>query len=217
MGTRKLKPSYISTTGRFASPKNGSSRDFESLLERDYFTWLEFDPLVQGFNEQPVTIPWVDNNGNNRTYTPDVLVLFTPESGRLAELTEIKSRDELRKDWHTLRPKFRAAQRYCRERGWRFRLVTDKTIRTKSLHNLRFLQPYKYIEPDEEVIESIQGVLRKNGSMPAGLIIEKCSFSVSGRIYILPQLWHLVSLGVIAFDIDKPLSMKSTLTLTKEV
>jgi hypothetical protein len=47
------------------------------------------------------------------------------------------------------RPKFRAAQRYARQQGWRFRLVTERHMRTPYLENAKFLRPYRTLPMHE--------------------------------------------------------------------
>lgn len=58
-------------------------------------------------------------------------------------LYEVKYREELRRDWAKLRPRFRAAHRFARGHGWKFRLITDYEIRTPLLWNAKFLLPYR--------------------------------------------------------------------------
>ena len=49
---------------------------FESLLERDLLTLLEFNDSVMDAEEQPFTITYENSNGRKVTYTPDFLVTF---------------------------------------------------------------------------------------------------------------------------------------------
>lgn len=57
MPVRKIPKNYLSVTGGFASRKNGRMLGFESPLERDYMILLEYDDLVERFEEQPVRVP----------------------------------------------------------------------------------------------------------------------------------------------------------------
>ena len=71
MSTRKIKKSYISCTGYFASYKNKIQIAFESVLERDFYMLLEFDENVISYAEQPITINYEYKDGSKRRYTPD--------------------------------------------------------------------------------------------------------------------------------------------------
>jgi uncharacterized protein YchJ len=61
----------------------------------------------------------------------------------ISEFTRVKGRwyyvDDLRQHWTDYRPKFRAAGRYAQQRGWRFRLVTERHVRTPYLDNVKSL------------------------------------------------------------------------------
>ncbi|WP_426933667.1 Tn7 transposase TnsA N-terminal domain-containing protein [Xanthomonas arboricola] len=97
---------------------------------------------MAGWDPQPVRIPVP----GGRPYVPDVLVHWLGSDRSLAGgrtvLYEVKYREELRRKWDELRPRYRAATRYARERGWQFRLITEDRIRTQSLFNAKFLLTY---------------------------------------------------------------------------
>lgn len=76
MSARRIKKSYISCTGYFASYKNKTQIAFESVLERDFYMLLEFDKDVISYEEQPITINYKYKDGSKRKYTPDCLVKY---------------------------------------------------------------------------------------------------------------------------------------------
>lgn len=130
---RKIKASYTSLRGIVTGNKNETSNSFESSLERDYLLLLEFDHLVDEYVEQPVEI-FFENNGSQRHYTPDVLVYYRNDIEVANQFTpllvEIKYRKDLWEDWKNLKPKFSAAVKYASSKGWRFKILTEKEIRT---------------------------------------------------------------------------------------
>ncbi|MFA5082147.1 MAG: TnsA endonuclease N-terminal domain-containing protein, partial [Hydrogenophilaceae bacterium] len=89
MVTRRITSNPATVTGTAATDQK-----YESTLEQDYFVLLRFDPWVEKFIEQPITVPWTDQNGKVRKYTPDVLVHFrsdvAPEDRRPPLLVEVK-------------------------------------------------------------------------------------------------------------------------------
>src|SRR2546426_7711862 len=147
MPVRIVPKNYRNLTGLVANSRTQSMSAFESTLERDFLLLLDFDPDVEGYEEQPVTITYHDETGRRRTYTPDILVRYRTEHLEVRRskphLCEVKYRDDLRQHWTVYRPKFRAAQRYARQQGWRFRLVTEQHVRTPYLDNVKFLGPYR--------------------------------------------------------------------------
>lgn len=113
---RKIPKSYRNVTGIVASTKSNDEARYESSLERDYLTLLEFDRTVSSYTVQPVTLDWVDQFGKRRTYTPDVFVLYKGIKKKPC-LYEIKYRSELKEKWNELRPKFQAAIAFAKAQG----------------------------------------------------------------------------------------------------
>ena len=91
MPSRKIPKNHLFVTGAYASSKSDVMIGFESLLEKEYMLLLDFDPTVEKYVEQPVTLPVP---GKSRRYTPDLLVTFRENStGHRppAQLIEIKN------------------------------------------------------------------------------------------------------------------------------
>jgi hypothetical protein len=147
MPVRTIPKHYRSLTGLVLNTRTQSMTAFESSLERDFLLLLDFDPEVEFYEEQPVKITYPDDRGRRRTYTPDVFVRYRIDHLRARHtrplLCEVKYRDDLREHWTAYRPKFRAAQHYARQHGWRFRLVTERHVRTPYLENIKFLRSYR--------------------------------------------------------------------------
>lgn len=95
MPVRKIPKNYRNVTGIVASSKSGGAAQFESTLERDFLALLEFSPEVTNIDPQPVKIEWVDANGCQRSYTPDVLVEFSESDGKPPWLCEVMSDGQL--------------------------------------------------------------------------------------------------------------------------
>ena len=76
MPIRKIPKNYRNITGIAPYNKAIGIAAYESSLERDFLTLLEFDSNVQHFEVQPITIEWFDPAGKKHIYTPDVLVHY---------------------------------------------------------------------------------------------------------------------------------------------
>jgi hypothetical protein len=151
MSVRKIPKNYLSVTGVFSSAKNGKSLGYESLLERDLMILLEFDDIVERFEEQPVKVPLVFNGKKLKPYVPDILIHYLPATSgevRRPVLGEVKESEDLKKNKAKYAPKFEAASCYADERDWEWRIFTEKEIRTPYLDNLKFLREYYSAEPD---------------------------------------------------------------------
>lgn len=184
---------------------------FESTLERDFLTLLEFEPAVESFEVQPVTVHWFDELNKERTYTPDVLAYFHSPNIPTT-LYEVKYRSELREHWSELKPKFKAALRFARSNGWRFKLITEMEIREVRLKNAKFLLPFIKKGPSSETDMNIldEGILTLGQSTPKDLLAHVYQDDWN-RARLLPTLWYLIGTRQIATDLDQALTMSSAI------
>lgn len=200
---------YRNVTGIAAASKAGGAAQFESTLERDFLSLLEFSPEVKTIDPQPVRVEWLDARGHKRIYTPDVFVEFIESDGKTPWLCEVKYRSELQEKWAELRPKFKAAFHFAKEQGWRFKIITEREIRTPYLANVHFLIGFRRSIPDAGLMLDILGHLNKtNGSTPRDLI-EALRSDIAARAQLTNALWHLIAIFQVGVDLHQPLNMKS--------
>ena len=209
MPVRKIPKNYRNVTGIAARSKAVGQAMFESTLERDFLNLLEFESYVASFEVQPVSIIWLDSENRSRRYTPDVLVFFKG-APRKPVLYEVKYRRELKEKWPVLKPKFKAAVRYAREKNWLFKIMTEKEVLGQKLENIKFLLPYirrgPLSEGDMDILDSALLALRQ--STPAQLL-ESVYQDEWSRARLLPTLWYLIGTHQIGFDIDEKLTMQT--------
>ena len=209
MPVRIIPKNYRNVTGIAATSKADGAAQFESTLERDFLSLLEFSPEVKNIDPQPVKIDWSDADGGRRSYTPDVLVEFIEVAGKRPWLCEVKYRSELLEKWAELRPKFKAALHFAKEQGWRFKIVTEREIRTPHLANARFLTSYRRAIPDAGVMQDILGHLNKIHEATPRDLIDAIRPDITGQAQMISVLWYLVATFQIGVDFHKPLTMKS--------
>jgi hypothetical protein len=213
MPVRIVPKNYRNLTGLVPNSRTQSMTAFESTLERDFLLLLDFDPGVEFYEEQPLKITYYDETGRRRTYTPDVLVRYRTErlaAGRSKpQLCEVKYRDDLRQHWTEYRPKFRAAQRYAREQGWRFRLVTERHVRTPYLDNVKFLAPYRSISGNDSYRTQLLQILSDLQETDPVSLLTRISPDRWRQVQVLPTLWQLVTTRQVGADLEQPLTMRS--------
>lgn len=188
---------------------------YESSLERDVMELLRFDPNVQEFIPQPLTIQYRDKSQRLLPYTPDGLIHF---AGKQSEpiLFEVKYREDFRRDWKALMPKFRAAKAFCQSKGWRFEVFTEREIRTPYLANAKFLWEYRERMPEPELTSHILQILADlETTDPEVLLCALCS-DPGNRALMIPHIWHLIAVGDIGCDLNTPLTMHSPIWPVKE-
>jgi hypothetical protein len=217
MPVRRIPKNYRSLTGLVPNSRTQSMTAFESSLERDFLQLLDFDPDVEFYEEQPVKITYPDAKGRHHTYTPDVLVRYRIGHAQVQRpqtlLCEVKYRDDLRQHWTDYRPKFRAAQRYARQQGWRFRLVTERHIRTPYLDNVKFLRSYQAIALNASYQTLILNALVDLEETDPVSLLSALSQDRWQHVEILPTLWQLLATRQIGTDLSQPLTMQSRIWL----
>lgn len=217
MPIRKIPIGNRAVTGLHAR----SGARYESSLERDFFELMTADPTVASIEEQPIEITYTTLDGKRRRYTPDVLVTFLPDGATgdtvAPLLCEIKYRDEYRTKFLELKERFRVARRYARAQGWRFRVVTDREIRTHRLANLRFLSGFKDRVPSVDQVELLLIALGTMGDASPTLLLAKLIPDPWKQAELVPALWWLIAHGKIRADLSQPLSMSSQISAHDEV
>lgn len=213
MPVRTIPKNSRSLTGKVIDFRGRRAVSFESALERDFYVLLDFDPAVAHFEEQPITIAYQEPIGVHRTYTPDVLVHYRPEMRRQRHsqpvLYEVKYRDDLRAHWREYRAKFKAARRYARTQGWRFRLITEREIRTPYLKNATFLRQFRKRALDSGDRRRILDLFAKAGVTSPETLLASLSADRWERARLLPVLWALIASGEVGADLTVPLTMNS--------
>lgn len=206
--TRRITKSYWSITGKKPSKKTGKSHRFESTLERDYITLLEFDDQVENYIEQPLTIYYF-YEGKDRVYTPDFLTIYKPSANTQPLLAEIKYKADLQRHQSEYKPKFDVAIKFAHENGYRFSIITEEDIRTVHLQNAIFLSRYIQNEVDKQLASVLlTGLSGLHQSTPETLITY-CGNTANCKSELLYALWQLVARKKVNCNLDMPITMHS--------
>ncbi|UXA47309.1 TnsA endonuclease N-terminal domain-containing protein [Xanthomonas prunicola] len=191
---------------------DGGVAAFESSLERDWLLALDFDPRVQAIQVQPFSLHY-EHRGATRRYTPDVRADYRLESGMATVVYEVKPSEELRLNWSAYRPRFKAAVRYCRDHGWRFKLVTERHIRIALLDNARFLRRYRALPEQDLYVQQLLYTLRALGTTTPQALLAAAYWAEESRMAALPMLWKLIATGRLGADLHVPLTMSAPIWL----
>lgn len=207
---RKFGNSYNSALrGLVSSQKSNRQINVESSLERDYSYLLEFDINVDSYVEQPVTIQY-NANGVMKKYTPDFLVKYI-DPLEAPILVEIKYREDIRNNWSTLKPKFKAAKEYAKQKGWQFKIYTENEIRGIYLDNAKFLLQFRKNPklPHEDFREIILRILSSIKETTPDEVLLIAFNDKYRQAELLPTLWFMVGSGLIGCNLFHKLTMKS--------
>jgi hypothetical protein len=177
---------------------------------------LNVDPCVVEFVEQPLEIRFIDESGSKRSYTPDFLVKYKEDLSikQPPTLFEVKYRKDLFDNWKKLKPKFKAAINYASLKKWKFKIITEKEIRTDFLWNAEFLSRYKK-DPSsmtEEEFDLKVILLTRIKELPMTTPEELLLASAKStwlRGKLLYMLWVLVASGQVGCDLNRKLNMRT--------
>ncbi len=202
MSVRRIPKNHIHVTGRHAALKSEGDADFESLLEAEHLLLLDHDPSVLKYGVQPVVIPVV---GVPRGYVPDALVEFRPDEDGVIpnpELREVKSTLDLEKNATKYAAKFEAARAYCEQRGWSFRIITEKDIRVPRLDNVKFVRAYENQAHPPSMVTEVIKRMADMGPTDSLTLLNQLSSDLDAQLQWLPVIWHLVAKRKIDVDWD---------------
>jgi hypothetical protein len=225
MPTRKIEASPVKVTG--TAP---DGQKFESSLEEDFFFLLRFNPDVESFESNTVTVHWIDAKGKHRIYTPDVLVHFKPDTEGSREpsvLCEVKidldpsgdlpkhhlPRNE---DEEENKLKWAAAEIHANRNGWAWKVMRESEIRTTYLRNAKFL--LRYLERNEGKFRKVElmAALAKHGELSLGDLVAQASSNEAERAKVYPTCYHLIGKRELHVDLASELiSLESVVRLPK--
>jgi len=203
---RNIPTQTLSVSGKFPSKKNSRTVSYESQLELAFLYHLEFSPNVRAYVEQPCRIP----SPSGRYYIPDFLIFFN-DPLRKPLLVEIKYSSEIRKNSDRLLIKFEVLEKYATQKGYDFRVFTEKDLLTPRLKNYKFL--YSYLDkplPENlytDYVDNVINFVREKQPVKVidvARILGKGEFVPTG--FYLSTVWHLIATGKLQADLDEELT-----------
>lgn len=215
MPTRKIPLKHKSLSGVIPSNKAHRLVAFESALERDYALLQEFSPEVAWFEGQPVTLQYAHPSGSLKPYTPDFLVRYH-DLERPSTLAEIKYKSQLITDAKELAPKFEAARHYAADNGYVFEVYSEVAIRTQYLKNAKFLLPFRFDPPPDDLARIAIGLVTVHQPIPISTLLAKLSVAAGqDPAMVLPCIWYLCAIFIFHVDLSKPLTMHTPVSLAQ--
>jgi hypothetical protein len=218
MPVRKIPRNYRNATGIIATDKSDEPTAYESRLEHDCQKLIGFNLNVKKYEEQPVKITYF-NDGKEHTYTPDTLVTYHNNSSSTYStywkplLVEVKWRDILFDDWHSIKPKVRAGRCHAKEMGWDFVILTDQEINTPYLDNAILLLEHRNYPVNDDDTELLREALRHSGEIDVESLMRLIATDKYRRAELLPVVWKLVANFEVTTNLEVLLSMRTRLSL----
>lgn len=197
--------------GYFPSLKMGRMVNFESLIERDFIVFLDFEPQVTAFTEQPFSITYPIENKAHR-YTPDFHVVCTGGRNLVCECKAAVFQDKPEN-----LVKFAAARTWCEARGWMFLVITDTQLSSGwRIKNIKLLTQFARHSVNTQMQEAILQVVSQ-AAQPHRL--GQVIWSVNPRTpqEVMIPLLHLAYHHRVYLSLnDAPISLETQVSMMQE-
>jgi len=178
-------------------------------LEQDFLVTRDFLRNTSYIGAQPLTLKFKEKG--HFKYTPDFLCKFIPDKQKRVwspALYEIKPLKKLRKNWIELLPGFRRSAHLCRQRGWRFRIASERNIRTHLLKNIIFLRGYLEYQDTNCIGQILFHRMCELGISTPSELLAASFANYERRLEAVGILWKLVCDGRIKANLRHPLNME---------
>lgn len=206
MSVRKIKKSYISCVGYFKSLKNNRQVAFESILERDFFTILEFEDDVILYDEQPFQLNYKLNEMYTR-YTPDTLVTYADDSQKVFE---VKYQDEIDSDKDLQYKLSIVSHEISQQKALPFDIFTDIQLNEVYLKNCIFLYRFAFITYDEFLIGQVVSAINTfRSSISVQALLEHITLDSSQQLKIIPYIWLTIFHNTGLIDMHQKITMST--------
>ncbi|QHC98434.1 heteromeric transposase endonuclease subunit TnsA [Pseudomonas sp. R84] len=199
---RRIKSTTRSLSGVFAFRGQGVA--FESMLERDFLSRMDFRKDVLTVLSQPVQLDFVARSGRSYTYVPDYLVHFHAHTYQRPMLVEVKPAENWRENWRDLLPKWKAALRYAKARDWDFHIYDESRIRGQSLKNIQYLERFRNADYADQDLDAIIRTVAFKGIATISYLL---ALHFQGEEALgKSHIFHLIATRQLDCDISGPLS-----------
>jgi hypothetical protein len=131
-------------SGKHISDKSEKEITYRSSYELRHFLNLDKDPKVKTYYSEVIDIPYVDSQGKNRKYIPDLIVVYIDGT---IEVHEIKPKEML-KDINVQR-KAKACRKFLGEsldQSVKYKFVTEEDLFASSKEYSDFVKYCKKLE-----------------------------------------------------------------------
>lgn len=205
MSIRKVHSNGRTIVGYVHSGKNKKPIQFESLLEREFLYLLEYDSAVIEIADQPFSINY-PSRGDKRFYTPDFLASY--RDGKQV-VFEVKYSHDLETNSRKYAAKFKAAKIFAKSKGYIFRTITEKEIRTTYKENVKRLLIFQGVSADLSAQHAILNCLRNSSPKSFLDLVKIITDSPEEQQTYIRPFWVLLCQKIITADLFMPLTLKS--------
>lgn len=183
--------------------KTGRIVQFESSLERSLLLRLDRNQSVLDYGSQPETFQFLDNQGKQRSYTPDFIVWRDDDTIEIHEVTLTSRRTR-----PASRLREAAATGICQERGWHYIVHTEQNLpQNTELANLLALFHYRpSAYAHTAVIEAVSAHLSDGRTVSIHQLIQQLMTMLNlPQATVAAALYHTLWHGRLHTNLHQPI------------
>jgi hypothetical protein len=187
--------------GNFSSCKMETSFRYNSLLQKDFMYWLEFDADVLSYDTPGIVVNY-QSNGKEKTHTPDFQVVRYQKK----QIIEVKSQK-------TVIQLYQMLSGLYDETGWMFVLLTESEIRREPiLSNIKLLYGYARESFSIDEYRDCWEIARSNAPASLSDIFQILDQQRIRRNVLFKLLFH----NLVEIDIQQPITANSSIVSAAE-
>ena len=122
----------VAIKGKY-KPKNrdkfqGSNPTYRSMWERRFMLYCDRSDSILEWSSEAIHIPYISPKDDRwHTYYPDFFIKYIDKNRKtVRSIIEIKP--YYQKRWDINQAKWKAAEEYCKEKGYEFKVLTEKEL-----------------------------------------------------------------------------------------
>jgi hypothetical protein len=172
---------------------------FESLLEREYLMWADFEPDIVAIAAQPVALLWPRGTTGHKNHVPDFFVRMSNGDGRLVDVRHPDCVEDAA-------AQFDLTRHVCAEVGWQYEVFTGLDPFTEQ--NVRWLAGYRQdrCAPTDDAFNAITSCFAHPLRLGLGVHRVARSTGVSKDL-VLANVLHLLWRRQLSANLSAPLSL----------
>jgi hypothetical protein len=187
-GKRNYEGLWWSSTVRAHVP-------FESLLEREYLMWADFEPDIVAVAAQPLALLWPRGTTGHKSHVPDFFVRLSVNVRHPHRVDETAAQFDLTRD-------------VCAEVGWEYQVFTGLDPLTEQ--NVRWLAGYRQdrCAPADDTFTAITSCFSHPQPLSQGVHRVARSTRVSKDL-VLANVLHRLWWRQLSANLNAPLSLET--------
>lgn len=210
-GTARRLVARSATRGLLNVTEGQEATFFQSEQERDLLVLCRNSSEVRSVTWEPFRLHYFDHTRKREaSYTPDYLIEYETGGHIKRLLVEVKTVREYHRRRGEFAARYRAAERWAEMQPvTAFKVATDVWMQEVGLESYKRLDQVRRREVPDIHLDTIRSQFFAAEVLSLRAIIGTAATRGLHQAFVMPAVLKLVSLGLLAFDVRRPLTLES--------